>query len=171
MPIPVCTDQLVCTSPVRLANDSDQTIRKSWAVSRSVENQPNKRCCSQSLWWFSPCRGPAYAPKFYLCGPPSPLIAACRGARAIRPQKGDLLRAIADRKIEVKVQLNQLVANSPPLLAGQAFARRLLFPIRANVGADRTCSVTTPSAETRENIASARMCGSRPTNTQRRRVP
>ena len=141
MPIPVCTDQLVCTSPVRLANDSDQTIRKSWAVSRSVENQPNKRCCSQSLWWFSPCRGPAYAPKFYLCGPPSPLIAACRGAQAARPKGRPYRRAIADRKIEVKVKWNQLVANSSQLVAGQASGMRF-----RRTGSTSNCLIATATA-------------------------
>jgi hypothetical protein len=53
--------------------------------------------------------------------------------RAARPQKGDLGRAIADRKIEVKVMWNQLVANSSQLVARQARLHRLLFPVRTHV--------------------------------------
>jgi hypothetical protein len=76
--------------------------------------------------------------------------------RAARPQKGDLGRAIADRKIEVKVQLNRLAAKSPPLLPGQALAWWLLFPVRAHVDAlataltaDRpTAKRPIPNAET-----------------------
>ena len=66
-------------------------------------------------------------------GTPGSLIAACRGARAVRPQKGGLRRAIADRKIEVKVKWNQLVAHSSQLVAGQARLHRLLFPVGTHV--------------------------------------
>jgi hypothetical protein len=47
---------------------------------------------------------------------PSPLIRRrAEVRRAARPQEGDLGRAIADREIEVKVQLNQPTAKSRPL--------------------------------------------------------